>query len=162
MSNLSCWEILIENPKFGNFKADIPLVNWIGKIMDKNTLVWWRFFRMQKTWFCIKKHQKHPNSKNDLKSRLGALIKELWAILLLANFGMKTPSSGVQKSSDFSCSEIWLINWSLKYGKFNADIIVLNWMGKIVDKNNLVCTIATLFHNHNLALLIRTAIQRCL
>ena len=30
--------------KFGKIKADIIVVNWSEKLVDKNTLLWWRFF----------------------------------------------------------------------------------------------------------------------
>ena len=34
--------------KFGQIKADIILVNWSEKIVDKNTLLWWRIFSHMK------------------------------------------------------------------------------------------------------------------
>ena len=41
------------------------------------------------------------------KSPLGALLKSYEHFKFFRNFGTKTQSSGVQKSFDFSSSDIW-------------------------------------------------------
>ena len=110
MSNLSFWEIL-----------------------ERKNVKVWNF--MQKTCFSIQKHQKHPNSKNDLKSRLEALIKKLWAFYVFGHIVTKIQISDDKNMSDFSSRNITLSHFNIFVFKyFNKDgVLVTNMVHKLIN-----------------------------
>ena len=110
--------------KFRKFKADNIVVIWSEKYWTKIQWTADDFFLTSKIW-------------------LGGWVVIFYPLRVSLFSGMLTSIMYLfqiwcQKLSNAFRSEV-VIDLSLKFGKIKADIIVVNWSEKIVDKNTMDC-----------------------